>query len=447
MKTTKFELHESDKMDNNVRYMMAHYEQAMLLKDNLDLAPRIVCEELPAGSELLQPLLNAMRQGLRIAFNFTDFGEEPILIEGDPYCLKAYERRWYVVVHTEEATTPYCLDRITNLDTLDEHFRLPDDFSPKAFFQHSVGVRVAPDEQPQCVRLKVDAGQMPYLRALPLHPTQRETSRNEYESVIELQVVPTIELRMKILSMGSLVEVLEPQRLADDIMITAAGMYHSYNRRAAHAPYQAEEGAVRMRLKVAQEYAGELRLHPIHDTQREIASGIFEYHVVPDFELEQKILAMGRYAEVWEPQPLVDNMRETADQMYRTYFKIPDDAPFLGYFKDDGHLLEALVCPRDFDDILVGRRTTISFTKSWLSHNDIPATEDMRTLSITNGDQGGNETALIELIKVERTDTKDWNGLDKDDPFIYEEDLMTLTTLTCTLGRVVEKNLQPRTDE
>lgn len=446
MKTTKFELHESDKMDNNVRYMMAHYEQAMLLKDNLDLAPRIVCEELPAGSELLQPLLNAMRQGLRIAFNFTDFGEEPVLVEGDPYCLKAYERRWYIVVHNEEETTPYCLDRITNLDTLDEHFRLPDDFSPKAFFQHSVGVRAVPDEQPQCVRLKVDAGQMPYLRAQPLHPTQREVSRNEYESVIELQVVPTTELTMKILSMGSLVEVLEPQELADDIMITAAGMYHCYNRRAAHAPYQAEEGAVRMRLKVAQEYAGELRLHPIHDTQREIASGIFEYHVVPDFELEQKILAMGRYAEVWEPQSLVDNMRETADQMYRTYFKIPDDAPFLSRFSDDVHQLRALVCPRDFNDILVGRLTKLTFTFSSFLHPDIPATADVRTISITNGDQGSNETAIIEITKVERTETNEEKEEDDEDMIVLVGD-ETQITLTLTLGRVVEKNLQPRTDE
>lgn len=206
------------KMSQTVRRIMDDFAQAMLLQDNLDLAPRLLLEEYPVAGELLEDCLQAMRENRRVRFVYEDFGEPSRTIVGCPYCMKSYERRWYLVVHDDEGhTQPYCLDRMRTFDLLDERFTLPADFSPKEFFRYTTGVRVPEGDEPVTVSLWVDAAQMPYLRALPLHASQREVETTEEGSVVELYVVPTIELTMKLCGMSDLVEVLAPRDLRREV--------------------------------------------------------------------------------------------------------------------------------------------------------------------------------------------------------------------------------------
>lgn len=206
------------KMSHTVRRIMDDFSQAMLLQDNLDLAPRILLEEYPVAGELLEDCLQAMRENRRVRFTYEDFGEPARPIAGYPYCMKSYERRWYLVVHDDEGhTQPYCLDRMRSLELLEDRFKLPASFSPKEYFRYSTGVRVPEGETPVTVSLWVDEGQMPYLRALPLHASQREVETAPEGSLIELTVVPTIELTMKLCGMSGLVEVLAPKSLRQEV--------------------------------------------------------------------------------------------------------------------------------------------------------------------------------------------------------------------------------------
>ena len=50
-----------------------------------------------------------------------------------------------------------------------------------------------------------------YVRALPLHHTQREVETGEWYSVFEYRVKPTFDLKQELLSRGDAVEVLSPR--------------------------------------------------------------------------------------------------------------------------------------------------------------------------------------------------------------------------------------------
>lgn len=56
-----------------------------------------------------------------------------------------------------------------------------------------------------------------YVRALPLHHTQREVETGEWYSIFEYRMKPTFDLRQELLSRGDAVEVLSPRSLRDEM--------------------------------------------------------------------------------------------------------------------------------------------------------------------------------------------------------------------------------------
>ena len=70
----------------------------------------------------------------------------------------------------------------------------------------------------ESIWLKVEAHQANYLRSLPLHRTQTELPCKDKDyAIFALRVRPTLDLRQKILSLGSAVEVLKPESLREEM--------------------------------------------------------------------------------------------------------------------------------------------------------------------------------------------------------------------------------------
>ena len=68
---------------------------------------------------------------------------------------------------------------MSNLKIMADTFTPPPDASPEEYFRDSFGVMVT-QSQPRTVKLKVEARQAKYFRALPLHPSQEEMVNDKY---------------------------------------------------------------------------------------------------------------------------------------------------------------------------------------------------------------------------------------------------------------------------
>ena len=132
-----------------------------------------------------------------------------------PYCVKLFRQRWYMVARRifDNKIRIYALDRIRELSVIAETFTYPDDFSPEAYFEGFYGIIHVKNVPIETVILKVGAGQANYMRALPLHPSQKELERNIFGSIFALKIRPTFDFMQEILWNGDAVEVLEPQWL------------------------------------------------------------------------------------------------------------------------------------------------------------------------------------------------------------------------------------------
>ena len=206
-----------------------------LLQDSRGLRERVMYEDIPSGNDYLLEVLKAMRENHVLAMTYQDyFDKEPRDILLEPYCVRVFRQRWYVVGVMEnepkgeeptELTNQghirrYALDRVVKLESTDVTFKMPRDFSVSDYFADAFGIIVEPEEYDvETIRMKAyDINhRREYLRSLPLHESQKEVERHKDYSVFELRIAPTYDFIKEILSMGGEVEVISPEYVRQEV--------------------------------------------------------------------------------------------------------------------------------------------------------------------------------------------------------------------------------------
>lgn len=202
-----------------------------LINESHHLKRRILFEEIPSGQVHLTPVIEAMRDGLTLEITYQSYWrDEPHTFEVEPYCVKVFRQRWYLVGRSPyyDSVRIYALDRIHKLYTTDTPFSYPKAFDPQAYFHDYFGIIADGEMAVETVRLRVRHNQQPYFRALPLHHSQCEVETADDYAVFEYRLRPTYDFQQELLSRGSDVEVLAPAWLRHEIggkLEQAAAMY------------------------------------------------------------------------------------------------------------------------------------------------------------------------------------------------------------------------------
>ncbi|MDR0866412.1 MAG: WYL domain-containing protein [Candidatus Symbiothrix sp.] len=201
-----------------------------LINESHKLKNRILFERIPSGQQFLTPIIEAMRDGLRIEITHQSFWrDESYTFEIEPYCVKIFKQRWYVLAYNSyyDALRIYSLDRIQNLRVTDTQCETPD-FNPEDYFNDSFGIIVDEEIDPCTVELKVSEPKRKYFNALPLHDSQQEISTTDEYSIFRYFVRPTYDFRQELLSHGAEIEVLSPAWFRDEISAITKKMNKLY---------------------------------------------------------------------------------------------------------------------------------------------------------------------------------------------------------------------------
>lgn len=231
-RTHKYVLIRADADERITNEILASAKHQSLLKKMRQVSDRVILEPIPEGVELADRIADAMISNHKVSFLFKNFDDDETWeVTGCPYCLKLYQQRWYVVLKDdEEYIDTYSLDRLVRLDELDEVFVMDRGFDAERFFQHSMGVRVSQGDMPVRVVIKVKKAQCGYVDTLPLHSSQRCLEEHDDYNIYELTVLPTVEFFIKIASLRTLVEILEPQYIRDEFRYGAEILYKMYSK-------------------------------------------------------------------------------------------------------------------------------------------------------------------------------------------------------------------------
>ena len=203
-----------------------------LINESHHLKRRILFEEVPSGRKYLTPVIEAMRDGLEIELYYQSYWyEEPSTYTLQPYCIKVFKQRWYVIGFCKERNNirTFSLDRIQQLTTLDMKFVYPKDFDPEAYFADYFGIMIE-NKKLETIRIKVYGMHVQYIRALPLHHSQCEIETTEDYSIFEYRMKPTLDFRQELLSRGADVEVLAPLTFREEMIQSVEKMSSLYNK-------------------------------------------------------------------------------------------------------------------------------------------------------------------------------------------------------------------------
>lgn len=194
------------------------------------LKDKILLEEYPSGRYLL-PVIEAIDNCMTLGITYQGHWQDhPCTFQIEPYCLKAFGRRWYVAARSPyyNKVLVYSLDRILELEQTRDVFEYPSEFSPKAYFDGCFGVIIDEEYSVETIRVKVYGNQCKYFRHLPLHHSQKESVTCDGYSVFDYELRPTYDFCQAILSHGNFVEVLEPLWLREQIKEMIRKAYQLY---------------------------------------------------------------------------------------------------------------------------------------------------------------------------------------------------------------------------
>lgn len=204
--------------ENNARlrsWLVDSVSMSGTLSNARDISERIMLENVPSAREHLPTVLEALKQNRRVRFSYKSYTRslptDGIVLE--PYFVKIFKQLWYVIglnVKDGQIKT-YALDRMGQLNLLQETFVMPESIDPSEFFKDCFGIITNKNSAKRIV-LRVEPTQAKYFRALPLHSSQQEELHDDY-SIFTYKMRITYDLKEELMSHGATIEVLEPKEL------------------------------------------------------------------------------------------------------------------------------------------------------------------------------------------------------------------------------------------
>ena len=216
--------------DRLKKWMLDSFAVGNTIGENLSLKGRILVDEIPSGRYHLTTMLEAMKENRVVNLTYKSFIlPEPFTVLLEPYCVKLFDNRWYVLGRNETGQIRiYGLDRIQNAELTEKPFKLPKDFDAADYFSTVFGIVIGHDGEPEKIVIRAHNSHKHYLNSLPLHHSQQLIADCDKYADFELYLAPTYDFIMRLLHYGSMIEVISPASLRKTIKGKISDMYQFY---------------------------------------------------------------------------------------------------------------------------------------------------------------------------------------------------------------------------
>ena len=204
--------------DSVQQWMLSTLTVSNIVGEARGLHDRILLENIPTEGELLRQVVEAMQRSVRIVVRYRRYGsDDDSEWTLEPYCIKLFRRRWYLLCRNSKGLMVLSFDRVTSLALTDEPFTIDPDFDAECFFAEYFGVMTDARIPLTRILLRAYGNERYALRDLPLHPSQCLLEEADDHVDFELRLRPTTDFLAHLLSRGRWVEVLSPDDIAQKI--------------------------------------------------------------------------------------------------------------------------------------------------------------------------------------------------------------------------------------
>ena len=167
----------------------------------------------------LGDLFNAILYQKVLKVHYQTFKSNVITeFEIEPYYLKQYNNRWFLIGNRNEFDnlTNLALDRIVSFEEVGATIETTTiDFNE--YFDDIIGVSITPDSLLSKITMEASAALAPYILTKPFHGSQKKISDAADGFTFSIEVIPNHELEKLILSFGEGLKVISPDYFRDRI--------------------------------------------------------------------------------------------------------------------------------------------------------------------------------------------------------------------------------------
>ena len=117
-----------------------------------------------------------MRDNFSLMITYKAFWQDnPATFEIRPYFIRVFKQRWYLIAFNpfREKIQTYALDRIRDMSITENKFTLPADVDFESYYDDCFGIITDNNISTEKLLIKVGNYQAAYIKALPLHGSQK----------------------------------------------------------------------------------------------------------------------------------------------------------------------------------------------------------------------------------------------------------------------------------
>jgi len=212
--------HSSGYLKHRFDEMLLDFDLLSSINSNAQLQRYVLAEHhRPIGSQLMFPLITAIRESCVIEFDYVLYRRDCEIIhkQVEPYFLKESNQRWYLLAEEDGILKSFGIDRIRDLQHIDRKFVRDESIDVDALFRDCYGIWNDPKMPIENIELSYDALDGRFIKSVPLHHSQCILVDNDREFRISLRLRITNDFVMELLSRSRSLTVIHPQSLRERI--------------------------------------------------------------------------------------------------------------------------------------------------------------------------------------------------------------------------------------
>ena len=213
--------HQYGQDDRLYNYLLSAYHIEGMSELAVKHRDKVKLYEAPTGVENVQIILEAIDQQKGIECDYYSFDratkKEQLLI---PYFLKTWEQRWYLAAEPDNhhhGISIFALERMDNIRLTEQKMLPSNDVTADEYWEGSFGVNHSDNQVPKRIVIKVYGSQANYVRALPIHESQKELECTDEYTIFEYHIVSCFNLYQQLLWHREKLEIIEPIEMREEM--------------------------------------------------------------------------------------------------------------------------------------------------------------------------------------------------------------------------------------
>ena len=213
------------------KYLLTSIRVSNLTAEIMRNRDRVHFSPVSTGVDNLYPILTAIESRKTIEFDYFTFGkQESSHHDRYPCFVQEWEGRWYLIAEHQNHSIPtvFALERMSNVLVGKTEGQPKNTIDPNVYFAGSFGVNHNIGIQPEEIRIKFYDSQIDYVKAKPLHSSQKEIAVGDGWAIFSYNLSLCYNFYQQVLWHREKAEIVYPEKAREEMRIILSNIESIY---------------------------------------------------------------------------------------------------------------------------------------------------------------------------------------------------------------------------